>query len=99
MKHRLSGLRGYPYIEKLRSIARSEGLNIQVSFDKIIKEKDKFNLKDLSVLAIEYRLPVTAMSEILEELRLLPTGTWERAKARGCTAKSIGVEWNGRENW
>jgi len=75
MQHRLRGLQGYPYIERLRSIARSEGLTIRASFDEIIKANGKFTPKSLGELAIKYRLPVTAISEILEELGCLPTGT------------------------
>jgi hypothetical protein len=94
MKHRLSGLKGYPYIQKLRSIERFERLNIQASFNEIVKQNSKFIPQNLGALAIEYKLPVAAMSEILEDLECLPVGTWERLKARGCTAGAIGVKWS-----
>jgi hypothetical protein len=61
---------------------------------KIIETNGKFSPKNLGELAIKYQLPVTAMSEILEERGCLPTGTWERLKDRGCTARSIGVVWD-----
>ena len=61
-------------------------------FDKI-KESGRFSPQDLGDLCNKYRVPVVTASMLLEENNRLPTGTWERLQDRGCTAKSIGVEW------
>jgi hypothetical protein len=98
-QHRLVGLRGKPYIIRSKQIMAKEGENIAATFAAVIQEKGKFTPLDLGALAVEFRLPITLLDDYLPTLTKgrYATGTWERLRDRGCTAKMIGVIWSDRD--
>jgi Zn-dependent peptidase ImmA (M78 family)/DNA-binding XRE family transcriptional regulator len=52
-------------------------------FNQILKNKEKVTPADLCSLAYYYGVSVAALTRRLEEMRLLPTGVWDRLKTRG----------------
>jgi len=95
MQHRLYGLRGRAYVQKYQEIFNSERDEILKAFNEIIANNDgKFTPLCLGKLANQFCLPVSVMDKYLSSLKLIPVGTWERLRDRGCKAKDIGVEWN-----
>lgn len=95
IQHRLAGLRGKPYIVRSKEIMAAEGESIAAAFAAVIQEKGKFTPLDLGALAVQFQLPVTLLDDYLPTLTKgrYATGTWERLRDRGCTAKMIGVVW------
>lgn len=94
MQHRLYGLRGKAYIDRCKEIFKSDQYEIARAFSYIVADNGKFTPPDLGKLCNQFCLPVTVMDRFLSELHLLPTGTWQRLRDRGCKAKDIGVEWS-----
>ncbi len=93
MQHRLYGLRGKAYVNKMKEIYETDREAIRIEFNKIVNSNGKFTPKDLGDMCNKFRLPVTVMDDYLDSLELLPCGTWDRLKDRGCRAKDIGVMW------
>ncbi|MEW5960690.1 MAG: XRE family transcriptional regulator [Chloroflexota bacterium] len=52
-------------------------------FNQIRQNKGKVTPADLCTLAYYYGVSVAALTRRLEEMRLLPTGVWDKLKARG----------------
>ena len=95
MAHRLFGLRGKLYVSKMKAIIAEDGDRIAIRFTEMVKPSGKFTPINLGTLANEFRLPLTVLDDYLPDLTdgAYPSGTWERLRARGYTAKMIGVEW------
>jgi hypothetical protein len=93
MQHRLFGLRGSAYTREFKRLFRELRSPITQDFEQIVKSNGRFTPKDLGDLCIKYLLPVTVMDDFLSGYHLLPSGTWDRLRDRGCRAKDIGVEW------
>jgi hypothetical protein len=96
MQHRLLGLRGNAYVSRMKEIMKADGALIVKRFEQIIAEDGRFTPKHLGILASEFRLPVAVIDDYLPDLTdgKYPSGTWERLRARGYTAKMIGVQWD-----
>lgn len=93
MQHRFYGLRCIEYMLAIATFKQNTLPQMLEDFDTV-KQRGKFSPQDLGDLCNKYRCPVITTSRLLEENNRLPTGTWERLQDRGCTAKSIGVEWS-----
>ena len=95
MQHRLHGLRGKAYVAAYKQILADEGIAIAQKFADLVSRDGKFTLRSLGELCNHFRLPVTLMDDCLPSLTngAYPTGAWERS---GCTAKQIGVNWDGK---
>lgn len=95
MQHRLYGLRGRAYVSEFKRILAEDGDRLRQRFEEIRTEKGKFTPPDLGRLCVEFKLPVTALDAYLSHVTNgeYPSGTWERLRDRGCTAKQIGVIW------
>jgi hypothetical protein len=96
MQHRLLGLRGNAYVSRMKEIMKADGALIVKRFEQIIAEDGRFTPKHLGILASEFRLPLTVLDDYLPDLTggRYPSGTWERLRQRGYTAKAIGVQWD-----
>jgi Zn-dependent peptidase ImmA (M78 family)/DNA-binding XRE family transcriptional regulator len=70
--------------------------DIMQQFSKIIQQNGKFTPTDLFRLAHYYRVSLAALALRLEQLELLPTGTWDALKDRGLkvreTQRTLGIE-------
>lgn len=95
MRHRLFGLRGSAYVGEYKRLYRELEPALRGAFEaRKNAGGGRFTPRDLGAVAVEFRLPLTALSEFLEGYGLLPAGTWERLRDRGCKAKDVGVEWD-----
>jgi hypothetical protein len=96
MQHRLFGLRGNAYVSRMKEIMREDGAAIAERFAQLTNSEGKFTPVHLGMLANEFRLPVAVIDDYLPDLTdgKYPSGTWERLRARGYTAKMIGVQWD-----
>ena len=56
---------------------------VQERFNKILRTKDHPTPADLCILADYFGVAVAAMTRRLEEMQLLPTGTWDTLRERG----------------
>lgn len=56
---------------------------VREQYNKIIRMKGYPTVADLCILADYFGVSVVAMTQRLEEMRILPTGTWEKLRARG----------------
>ena len=56
---------------------------VREQYNKIIRTKGYPTPADLCILADYFGVSVAAMTRRLEDMRILPTGTWEKLKTRG----------------
>jgi len=56
---------------------------VRERYHKIIRSKDYPTPADLCILADYFGVAVAAMTRRLEDMRMLPTGTWKKLKDRG----------------
>jgi hypothetical protein len=96
MQHRLAGLKGKPYILRSKELIAEDGDKIAAAFSLVVSTTGRFTPCDLGALAVEFRLPIALLDDYLPSLTggRYPTGTWERLRDRGCTARAIGVVWD-----
>jgi len=94
MKHRLHGLRGSSYTNEYKRLYKELEPELRLAFQSRVAMSDgKFTPRDFGAIAVEFRLPLTVLDDFLSGYRLIPSGTWDRLKDRGCKAKDLGVEW------
>ena len=92
-QHRLYGLRGQAYVKRLKEIYEADKEAIKDEFERIVDHLERLTPLSLGYLCNKFNLPVTVMDDYLSSLELIPSGTWERLKDRGCKARDIGVMW------
>ena len=63
-------------------------------FNQILQNKQKVTPADLCTLAYYYGVSVAALTRRLEQMKLLPTGIWEKLKARGFKVRQAQQELN-----
>lgn len=56
---------------------------VRARFDETVGEGGRFDVKELILLAHQFGVATEAMCRRLEELRLLPQGTWDSMRDRG----------------
>lgn len=95
MKHRLYGLRGTTFVSEYKRLYQDLEPELREAFAvRVKKSGGKFTPRDLGAIAVEFRLPLTALDDFLSGYGLIPAGTWDRLKGRGCKARDIGVVWD-----
>ena len=69
---------------------------VQERFNKILRTKDAPTPADLCILADYFGVSVAAMTRRLEDMKLLPTGTWDTLRERGFKVREaqqeLGIE-------
>lgn len=95
MQHKLYGLRGKAYANKVKHLNSVLKPEIKSWVENRVK-KGSFTPKDLGELAIEFRLPMTFLDKYLSELTdgILSNGLWTYLSDNGMKARDIGVIWN-----
>lgn len=63
------------------------GSGLMRRFNDLRRTREKVSFADLSTLAHYYGVSVEALTRRLEEMKLLPTGTWDKLKDRGLKAR------------
>ena len=101
MKHRLYGLRGTEFVKERDRFFEQIKDDSAKDFNQLVESNKsesfpdgKFTPRNLGELCNKYRLWPKTLNEFLAQLNLLRSGTWEKLKERGATAKSLGVNWN-----
>jgi Zn-dependent peptidase ImmA (M78 family)/DNA-binding XRE family transcriptional regulator len=56
---------------------------VRVRFDRIVGSENRFDVRELILLAHQFGVATEAMCRRLEELSLLPQGTWDSLRDRG----------------
>jgi Zn-dependent peptidase ImmA (M78 family)/DNA-binding XRE family transcriptional regulator len=68
---------------------------VRARFEQVVGSEDRFDVRELILLAHQFGVATEAMSRRLEELNLLPQGTWdsihERGFASGVERSVVGV--------
>lgn len=95
VQHRLHGLRGATFVAEYKRILATESDNILAVFEQEVRTHGKLTAKGLGRIAMATRLPLTVLDDCLPSItnNRYPSGTWERLRDIGFTAKDIGVEW------
>lgn len=56
---------------------------VRARFDRVANSENRFDVRELILLAYQFGVATEAMCRRLEELTLLPRGTWDSLRARG----------------
>lgn len=75
--------RGVAYYDELRSVLAEIGPQLKADAETAKKERGKITPADLCRWALKYTLNVKATTEALEDMRILPTGTYDRMRDCG----------------
>lgn len=74
---------GKAYYEELRAILAEIGPALKADAEAMRDDAGKLTVRALCQLALKYTLNVKATCEALEDMRILPTGTYDGLKDRG----------------
>lgn len=90
LTQQLKTARGKRYYDILKQVIAARGDDIVRDARAAIAANDgKLTAVDVGVLAVRYDLNLKATWEWLEECRVLPTGTYDKAVSRGMRAKQV----------
>jgi len=56
---------------------------VRARFDRIVGSEDRFDVRELILLARQFGVATESMCRRLEELSLLPQGTWDSIRVHG----------------
>jgi hypothetical protein len=72
--------RGQAYGKAVRDVWAIASVALQARAQAIAKQRGKFTIVDLAQTSLEFGLSFKLTAEFLEELGVLPTGTYDRLK-------------------
>ena len=75
--------RGAAYYVELRAILTEIGPALKADAERVRDTTGKITPADLCRWALRYELNVKATTEALEDMRVLPTGTYDKLLSRG----------------
>jgi hypothetical protein len=73
---------GKPYVAELKAIYKEVRYDLKHDYETTLYRNGRVVLADCLQLALKYQLQPHALFEYLEDMNLLPCGTYERLKQR-----------------